>query len=76
MMCKKPGAHPFYKKERGANMSSIDNVLEFRHITKYYPGVTALNDVSLEVRQRRNPCSGWGKWCGKIDTDQDLQWSN
>ena len=51
MMCKKPGAHPFYKKERGANMSSIDNVLEFRHITKYYPGVTALNDVSLEVRR-------------------------
>ena len=21
-------------------------------------------------------CSGGGKWCGKIDTDQDLQWSN
>lgn len=51
MMCKKPGAASFYKKERGANMSSIDNVLEFRHITKYYPGVTALNDVSLEVRR-------------------------
>lgn len=60
MMCKKPGAHPFYKKERGANMSSIDNVLEFRHITKYYPGVTALNDVSLEVR-RGETMLWWGK---------------
>ena len=60
MMCKKPGAHPFYKKERGANMSSIDNVLEFRHITKYYPGVTALNDVSLRSAEAKSML-WWGK---------------
>ncbi|MDO4260766.1 MAG: sugar ABC transporter ATP-binding protein [Eubacteriales bacterium] len=32
-------------------MSQTDNILEFRHISKYYPGVTALNDVSLAVRR-------------------------
>lgn len=32
-------------------MSSEDNILELRHISKYYPGVTALNDVSLSVRR-------------------------
>lgn len=30
---------------------SEDNILELRHISKYYPGVTALNDVSLSVRR-------------------------
>ena len=28
-----------------------DNILELNHITKLYPGVVALNDVSLEVRR-------------------------
>lgn len=28
-----------------------DNILELKHISKYYPGVTALNDVSLRVRR-------------------------
>lgn len=28
-----------------------DNILELKHITKFYPGVVALNDVSLEVRR-------------------------
>jgi len=28
-----------------------NNYLEFRHITKRFPGVTALDDVSVEVRQ-------------------------
>lgn len=28
-----------------------DNILELKHITKLYPGVVALNDVSLEVRR-------------------------
>ena len=32
-------------------MSSEDNILELRHISKYYPGVTALDDVSLSVRR-------------------------
>ena len=28
-----------------------DNILELKHITKLYPGVVALNDVSFEVRR-------------------------
>ncbi len=32
-------------------MRSADNILELKHITKLYPGVTALNDVSLDVRR-------------------------
>ena len=28
-----------------------DNILELKHITKLYPGVVALNDVSIEVRR-------------------------
>ncbi|HIR27879.1 MAG TPA: sugar ABC transporter ATP-binding protein [Candidatus Choladousia intestinigallinarum] len=31
--------------------NSEDNILELKHISKYYPGVTALNDVSLSVRR-------------------------
>lgn len=30
---------------------SDDNILEFRHVTKRFPGVIALNDVSLQVRR-------------------------
>jgi len=32
-------------------MNSEDNILELKHISKYYPGVTALDDVSLNVRR-------------------------
>lgn len=32
-------------------MSSVDNILELKHITKLYPGVVALDDVSLTVRR-------------------------
>lgn len=32
-------------------MVSKNNILEFKHITKLYPGVVALKDVSLNVRQ-------------------------
>lgn len=32
-------------------MNSEDNILELKHISKYYPGVIALNDVSLNVRR-------------------------
>ena len=28
-----------------------DHILEMRHITKEFPGVKALDDVSLEVRR-------------------------
>lgn len=29
----------------------MDNILEIRHLTKAYPGVVALNDLSMEVRR-------------------------
>lgn len=32
-------------------MKLEDNILELKHISKYYPGVTALDDVSLSVRR-------------------------
>ena len=32
-------------------MNIEDNILELKHISKYYPGVTALQDVSLSVRR-------------------------
>jgi ribose transport system ATP-binding protein len=32
-------------------MSAVDNILEIKHISKYYPGVVALKDVSLQVRR-------------------------
>lgn len=32
-------------------MGSVDNILEFRHISKHYPGVMALNDVSISIRR-------------------------
>ena len=32
-------------------MSSIDNILELKHISKLYPGVVALDDVSLSIRR-------------------------
>lgn len=32
-------------------MKSDDNILELKHISKYYPGVTALNDVSLSIKR-------------------------
>lgn len=32
-------------------MGSEDNILELKHISKYYPGVTALDDVCVSVRR-------------------------
>lgn len=32
-------------------MNGNDNILEIKHISKFYPGVVALNDVSLEIRK-------------------------
>lgn len=32
-------------------MNSIDNILELKNISKFYPGVVALDDVSLNVRR-------------------------
>lgn len=32
-------------------MNLADNVLELKHISKFYPGVVALNDVSLSIRK-------------------------
>ena len=32
-------------------MSSVDNILELKHISKFYPGVVALDDVSLNIRR-------------------------
>lgn len=29
----------------------MENILEFKQISKYYPGVTALNHVSLEIKK-------------------------
>jgi len=39
------------KQKREGNMSAVDNILEMKHISKFYPGVVALKDVSLEVRR-------------------------
>lgn len=39
------------QKERELGMSDNNNVLQLLHITKKYPGVVALNDVSLKVRK-------------------------
>lgn len=32
-------------------MNSVDNILELKNISKFYPGVVALDDVSLSVRR-------------------------
>lgn len=32
-------------------MNAIDNILEMKHISKFYPGVVALKDVSLQIRR-------------------------
>lgn len=32
-------------------MSAVENILELKHISKFYPGVVALNDVSLSIRK-------------------------
>ena len=32
-------------------MNSVDNILELKNISKFYPGVVALNNVSLTVRR-------------------------
>lgn len=32
-------------------MKPVDNVLELKHISKFYPGVVALDDVSLDIRR-------------------------
>lgn len=40
-----------YVCERGVNMSDMNNILEVRNITKTYPGVVALNDVSIAIQK-------------------------
>lgn len=52
----------------------MESYLRFEHITKQYPGVTALNDVSLSFRQGEVHAL-MGQWGGKIHLDQDALWS-
>ena len=45
-------------------------LLNMQAITKDFPGVRALEDVSFEVRPRRNSCPLWGrKRGGQINVD-------
>ncbi len=37
-----------------------DIILKMEHITKIFPGVKALDDVSLEIRRERY-CPSWEK---------------
>ncbi len=34
-------------------------ILEMKNITKEFPGVKALNNVSFQGRRRRDPLPGW-----------------
>ena len=47
-----------------------DVILEMRNITKTFPGVKALDNVSFSVDSGRDPCSGGRKRSGKIDPDE------
>jgi ABC-type sugar transport system ATPase subunit len=37
--------------ERGTKMSGVDIIYDIEHVTKKFPGVVALNDISLQVRR-------------------------
>ena len=32
-------------------MENTENIIEFRHITKRFPGIIACNDISLDIRK-------------------------
>ena len=36
-------------------------LLEMKNICKSFPGVKALDNVSLTVKRRHGACTGWGK---------------
>lgn len=45
------GVYLFQINRKGQNMNAMDKILEIKHISKFYPGVVALKDVSLEIQR-------------------------
>ena len=44
-----------------------DIILDFQNVTKKFPGVTALEDVSFKIKRGRDSWDLWGKRSGKIN---------
>ena len=45
-------------------------ILEMNNITKVFPGVKALDNVTLKVKKRYCSCIDGRKWCRKINFDE------
>ena len=49
-------------------------VLEMQHITKTFPGVKALDDVSLQAYERGDPFYCRRERCREKHTDENPKW--
>ena len=53
-------------------MGQAENyVLEMKNVVKVFPGVKALDGVTLRVRPGSVQCNCGRKWCRKIDSNED-----
>lgn len=50
-----------------------DTILEMKHVTKKFPGVIALNDVSIDVKKRRDSGNRRRKRRRKIYSDEGIK---
>ena len=48
--------------------------LRVQNVSKYFGGVQAISQVSLEVRTRRNCLDYWTQWGREDDTAEHDQW--
>ena len=48
-------------------------ILEMKNITKEFPGVKALNNVSFQRRRGRDSLPGRRKWRREIDLDEGVE---
>lgn len=69
---KKSPSLNYYLEKEDACMGEY--VLEMNNITKVFPGVKALDGVTLRVRKGKCPCINGRKWCWKINPNEMSIW--
>jgi hypothetical protein len=46
-------------------------LLQLSHISMYFPGIKALDDVHITIKPGEGPCINRRKWCREIDPGED-----
>ena len=61
---------PAKPRLKGNMYMENEYIIEMLNITKEFPGIKANDNITLQLKKWRNPCSAWRKRCRKINPDE------